>query len=67
MDWQLYNDLLEQKCDNPHDFLGIRRCGRGQIITVYRPMAVHVSIIDKTNGDEYEMERVDDKGLFALS
>jgi len=66
LDWQLYNDLLEQKCDNPHDFLGIRRCGRGQIITVYRPMAAHVSIIDKTNGDEYEMERVDDKGLFAL-
>ena len=66
MNWILYDELMEGKINAPKHLLGNHDYGEGQMITAYKPHSVSCKVIAPTGKTEYEMEKVDDKGFYAL-
>jgi 1,4-alpha-glucan branching enzyme len=65
IDWKIYDSLIAEKCDVPHDLLGIHECGGDQVVTVYRPCAISISVIDDKTDKEYKLEEISDNGFFG--
>ena len=66
MNWILYDELMEGKINAPKQLLGNHDYGEGQMITTYKPHSVSCKVIAPTGKTEYEMEKVDDRGFYAL-
>ncbi len=64
-DWNVYKEIEEVKCNNPHAVLGSHMVDGKQVIRVYRPEAVSVRITDENGENEYYMERMTGEGLFG--
>ncbi len=65
IDWNIYDALMAEECDVPHDLLGIHKCDGDQIVTVYRPCARRIWIIDDRTDREYELDSITDTGFFG--
>ncbi len=66
MNWILYDELLAGKINAPKHILGNHDYGEGQMITAYKPHSARCKVIEPDGKTEYEMERVDDNGFYAL-
>ncbi len=66
MNWILYDELMECKINAPKHILGNHDFGEGQMITAYKPHSVSCKVIAPTGKTEYDMEKVDDHGFYAL-
>lgn len=66
MNWILYDELIEGKINAPKHLLGNHDFGEGQVITAYKPHSVNCRVVAPTGKTEYEMERIDEKGFYAL-
>lgn len=66
MNWILYDELMDGKINAPKQLLGNHDYGEGQMITTYKPHSVSCKVIAPTGKTEYDMERVDDRGFYAL-
>ncbi|MBR1866720.1 MAG: 1,4-alpha-glucan branching protein GlgB [Lachnospiraceae bacterium] len=66
VNWILYDELMECKINAPKHLLGNHDYGEGQMITTYKPHSVNCKVISPTGKLEYDMERVDDRGFYAL-
>ena len=64
-DWNVYKEIEEVKCNNPHAVLGSHMVDGKQVIRAYRPEAVSVRITDENGENEYYMERMTGEGLFG--
>lgn len=64
-DWNVYREIEEVKCNNPHAILGRHIVDGKQVIRAYRPEAISVRIIDENGQNEYYMERMTNEGLFG--
>ena len=66
MNWILFDELMEGRINAPKQILGNHDYGEGQMITAFKPHSVSCKVISPTGKTEYEMEKVDDKGFYAL-
>lgn len=66
MNWILYDELMEGKINAPKHILGNHDYAEGQMITTYKPHSVSCKVIAPTGKTEYDMEKVDDRGFYAL-
>ncbi|MBQ4059338.1 MAG: 1,4-alpha-glucan branching protein GlgB [Lachnospiraceae bacterium] len=66
MNWILYDELMEGKINAPKHILGNHDYLEGQMITTYKPHSVSCKVIAPTGKTEYDMEKVDDRGFYAL-
>lgn len=64
-DWNVYKEIVEVKCNNPHAVLGLHKDNGNQVIRVYRPEAVKVRILDEKGNNEYIMEQMTPEGMFG--
>ena len=64
-DWNVYKEIVEVKCNNPHAVLGLHEDNGNQVIRVYRPEAVKVRILDEKGNNEYIMEQMTPEGMFG--
>lgn len=66
MNWILYDELIDGKINAPKHLLGNHDYGEGQVITTYKPHSVSCKVIAPTGKTEYEMEKIDDNGFYAI-
>ena len=66
MNWILYDELKECKINAPKHLLGNHDYGEGQMITTYKPHSVGCKVVSPDGTQEYEMEKVDEDGFYAL-
>ena len=66
MNWILYDELMEGKINAPKHILGNHDYAEGQMITAYKPHSVNCKVVAPTGKTEYDMEKVDDRGFYAL-
>ena len=66
MNWILYDELIEGKINAPKHLLGNHDYGEGQMIAAYKPHSVSCKVIAPTGNAEYEMEKIDEHGFYAL-
>ena len=66
MNWILYDELMEGKINAPKHILGNHDYLEGQMITAYKPHSVSCKVIAPTGKTEYDMEKVDERGFYAL-
>lgn len=63
MNWPEIEGIVYADCKNPMNMLGSHLIKEGNLIQIYRPDAVSVSI--KVDTKTYELEKVDESGFFA--
>ena len=66
MNWILFDELMDGKINAPKHLLGNHDYGEGQMITAFKPHSASCKVIAPTGKTEYEMEKVDDRGFYAL-
>ena len=66
MNWILYDELMDGKINAPKHLLGNHDYGEGQMITAYKPHSASCKVTDPNGKSEYEMERIDERGFYAL-
>ena len=54
INWDCYNEIISERCDEPQKVLGLHRYKGGQTAAVFRPYARAVSIIDTDTDKIYE-------------
>lgn len=64
MDWPKIEALEYAECDNPHSILGAHVTKDGILVQGFFPTAV--SVVVKTEKNQYTMERMDEDGLYAV-
>ena len=65
INWDCYNEIISERCDEPQKVLGLHRYKGGQTAAVFRPYARAVSIIDTDTDKIYELQEIDDKGFYG--
>ncbi|MGN0439058.1 MAG: 1,4-alpha-glucan branching protein GlgB [Lachnospiraceae bacterium] len=66
MNWILFDELMDGKINAPKQILGNHDYGEGQMITAYKPHSVSCKVIAPSGKTEYEMEKIDERGFYAL-
>ena len=66
IDWIQYDELIGQMNNSPHKLLGRHEFDGHQVILAYRPDAEYVKVTDLKGNQENYLDRVDDKGFFAI-
>ena len=66
INWTLYDELVNCTINAPKHILGCHEYEGGQVITAYRPDAVRVEVHSKNGKQSDEMERINDRGFFAI-
>ena len=66
MNWILFDELMDGKINAPKQILGNHDFGEGQMITAYKPHSSSCKVIAPSGKTEMEMERIDDRGFYAL-
>ena len=66
INWSLYDELVDCKINAPKQLLGIHEYEGGQVITAFRPDATAVQIKSKNGKLADDMEKINDRGFFAL-
>lgn len=66
MNWPEIESIVYSECDHPEKILGMHEAKGGQLIQCFFPHAVSVNVKNLTNSKEYEMEKVDEEGFFAV-
>ncbi|MDE5863811.1 MAG: 1,4-alpha-glucan branching protein GlgB, partial [Lachnospiraceae bacterium] len=64
--WIIYDLLSEGRLNSPKHLLGNHDYGDGQMITAFKPHSVSCKVIAPTGKTEYNMEKIDDNGFYAL-
>lgn len=63
MDWPRIEGIEYADCDNPHSILGAHVTKEGVLVQGFFPTAASVVVV--TEKSEYQMERMDEDGLYA--
>ena len=66
INWTLYDELVDCKINAPKQLLGIHEYEGGQVITAFRPDATAVQVKSKNGKLTDDMEKINDRGFFAL-
>ncbi len=66
MNWPRMEALVYSEEDKPQEILGPHKVEDGILIQAFLPTAVEMTAVIKRTGREYEMERMDEGGFFAV-
>lgn len=62
----IFEQILNAECHDPHSFLGAHEIDKGVVIRVFNPQAIKIFVIDEENNKETEMSKTNEAGLFEL-
>ncbi len=66
MNWPEMEEIIYSESDNPHGLLGAHVTGSSTLVQAFLPGAESVILQNKTDKKNYEMERADEEGFFAV-
>ncbi len=66
MNWPEIEEIIYSESDDPHRLLGAHVTGSNTLVQAYLPGAKSVILQNKKEKKNYEMERADEEGFFAV-